>query len=64
MRFYAVDFDDELSGSGLGRRWFTRKRDAERFAAGADMDGIVTAYNVPTKKPDLLAWLNRCADRG
>jgi len=60
MRFYQVqdmgDFGHQYAD------WFTTRREAEKRKREIERDGIdcwdVRAYDIPTTKKALLAWLN------
>ena len=60
MRFYQVQINDD--GCEEHGEWFTTRRDAEKRKREIERDGIhcydVRAYDIPTTKKALLAWLN------
>ena len=62
MRFYQVQVWDD--GEGGDCRWFTTRADAEREKRKVEAEGEgedcspVTVFDVPTKKAELLNWLN------
>mgnify|MGYP003629288230 CR=1 FL=1 len=61
MRFYQVQADDD--GEGGDCRWFTTRADAEREKRKIEAEDDpyqfeVRVFDVPTKKAELLAWLN------
>ena len=73
MKFYRVVYSSDYFGGGDKLRWFTVKRDAERFYNGKqreclapDFDGEppgpVERVDVPTDKRGLTAFLNAWAD--
>lgn len=57
MRVWEVTYPGEGGLSGPSVEWFATKRDAAR--AAREGDGDFRPTEVPTKKSDLIAFLNR-----
>ena len=60
MRFYQLQVDPYISLHGECR-WFTSRAEAkkeQRRLEREDCDVYFTVYDIPTKKRELLYWLN------
>ena len=67
MKFWKVEWQEENSGSGIAREFFSNKRDAAKRAAALVRDGDnhpdfqlfgIEQVEIPTKRTKLLNWLN------
>lgn len=72
MKIWNAQYHDDDSGSGTVNVWATSKRGCQAKLAEAKAQQPVNytvlleprAMDVPTKRADLVAWLNRHCDTG
>lgn len=60
MRFYKVE-EYRLSFDDPDSRWFTSRRDAEKYAWEIEKETeqpCIEEHDIPTTKRGLLSWLN------